>query len=167
MADKYGIIMLPGVYPMKHKHHIIPRHMGGTDAPENLVEVTVEQHAELHLALYLEHGHWEDYLAAMSLSGIIDREEVVSTLLSEAGKKGGSNGKGKTAWNKGKKIGANAKLKEYHKTRIYTEEQKEKMRQGAIKSGKLNKGRKRPDLAERNRKRNLDNQKRDELGRFM
>ena len=26
---------------IKHKHHIIPRHMGGTDDPINLVELTI------------------------------------------------------------------------------------------------------------------------------
>ena len=26
---------------MKHKHHIIPKHKGGTDDPSNLVELTV------------------------------------------------------------------------------------------------------------------------------
>ena len=54
---------------MKHTHHILPRHMGGTDEPSNLVEVTPEQHAELHLALYLEHGRWQDWVAFHALSG--------------------------------------------------------------------------------------------------
>ena len=54
---------------MKHKHHIVPRHMGGSDDPTNLVEVSVEEHAELHLHLYLSHGRWQDWTAAMCLSG--------------------------------------------------------------------------------------------------
>jgi len=33
---------------MKHIHHIIPKHMGGTDEESNLVELTVEEHAEAH-----------------------------------------------------------------------------------------------------------------------
>lgn len=37
-----------------HKHHIIPKYMGGTDDPSNLVEVTVEQHALLHKQLWKE-----------------------------------------------------------------------------------------------------------------
>ena len=63
---------------IKHKHHIVPRHMGGTDDPSNLVEVTPEQHAELHFALYLEHGHWEDYCAAYMLAGLMEDKEVLS-----------------------------------------------------------------------------------------
>ena len=59
---------------MKHRHHIIPKHMGGDNSPENLVEVSIEEHAELHLALYLEYGKWEDWRAAWGLSGC--REEM-------------------------------------------------------------------------------------------
>ena len=54
---------------MKHKHHILPRHMGGGNEPTNLIEVSVEQHAELHLALYLEHGYTADWVASQCLSG--------------------------------------------------------------------------------------------------
>lgn len=54
---------------MKHKHHILPKHMGGSDDPSNLVEVSVEEHAELHFALFLEHGKHADWAAAMCLSG--------------------------------------------------------------------------------------------------
>ena len=31
---------------MKHKHHIIPKHMGGNDDPSNLIELTVEEQSE-------------------------------------------------------------------------------------------------------------------------
>ena len=59
---------------MNHLHHIVPRHMGGTDDPSNLYECSVEQHSELHFALYLEHGKWQDYIAAVTLSGQIDND---------------------------------------------------------------------------------------------
>ena len=46
-----------------HKHHIVPRHMGGTDDESNLVELTVEEHALAHLFLYeLRMGEWQDKL---------------------------------------------------------------------------------------------------------
>jgi hypothetical protein len=32
---------------LKHIHHIVPKHMGGTDDPSNLVELTVAEHALL------------------------------------------------------------------------------------------------------------------------
>ena len=60
---------------MKHAHHIIPRHI---DTPENIARVSVEEHAELHFALYLEHGKYEDYLAAMALSGQITHAEAAN-----------------------------------------------------------------------------------------
>ncbi len=59
---------------MKHKHHIIPRHAGGSDDPSNLFECTIPEHAELHFALYLEHGRHQDWYASMGLSG--NTEEV-------------------------------------------------------------------------------------------
>ena len=149
---------------MKHLHHIVPRHMGGTDEPSNLMEVTVEEHAELHFALFLEHGHWEDYIAALSLAGIMKKEEVVSTLLSEAGKKGGSRGKGKTPWNKGKKTGPNPIISEANRKRVWTEEMRQNSSQGLL--GK-NKGNKRPDLSKYNRERGCVSQRDPETGRFV
>jgi hypothetical protein len=73
---------------MKHKHHIIPRHMGGTDDPSNLIELTPEEHAEAHRKLYEEHGQWQDYVAWQGLAKLATKEEHVKMLLSEAGKKG-------------------------------------------------------------------------------
>jgi len=133
--------------------------MGGTDDPSNLIEVSVEQHAELHFALYLEHGRWQDYIAALGLANIIEKEEVVRQVMSETHK-------GKTPWNKGKKIGPNLKLKEYHKNKVYTEDQLKRMSEGGQVGGARNKGRKRPDLAERNRTRDKTECQRGPDGRF-
>ena len=36
----------------KQIHYIVPKHMGGTDDPDNIVELTVEEHAEAHRKLY-------------------------------------------------------------------------------------------------------------------
>jgi len=62
---------------MKHIHHIIPRHMGGTDHPDNLVELTVHEHAEAHRVLYEQYGKEEDRIAWLALCGQITHEEVV------------------------------------------------------------------------------------------
>ena len=40
---------------MKHKHHILPKHMGGSDDPSNIIELTREEHAKEHLKLYQQH----------------------------------------------------------------------------------------------------------------
>lgn len=60
---------------MKHTHHIIPKHMGGTDDPSNLVELTIEKHALAHKKLYEQHGCWQDYVAWKGLEGVMTEEE--------------------------------------------------------------------------------------------
>ena len=65
---------------MKHKHHIVPRHMGGSDDPSNLIELTVEQHAEAHRMLYEEHGHWQDKVAWQGLAGLIGHDEIMQEM---------------------------------------------------------------------------------------
>ena len=56
-----------------HNHHIIPKHAGGTDAPENIVRLTRLEHSQAHYDLWLEHGKSEDYGAALILArGEID-----------------------------------------------------------------------------------------------
>ena len=62
---------------MKHKHHIIPRHMGGTDDPSNLVTLTIEEHAEAHRILYETYGKVEDKVAWMSLAGLAPKSELM------------------------------------------------------------------------------------------
>ncbi len=59
-----------------HKHHIIPKHMGGTDDPSNLVTLTIEQHAEEHKKLWEEHNRYQDYIAWKALSGQITNAEA-------------------------------------------------------------------------------------------
>ncbi len=141
-----------------HKHHIIPRHMGGTDDPSNIIEVTVEQHAELHFALYLECGRWQDYIAAHGLAGLISSEEAHRQATSLAHK-------GKTPRNKGKKTGPNSKMSAAAKTRL----------RGPISQAhkdaisRANTGRKRPDQSERIKQYNETTGKhhpRDHNGRF-
>lgn len=62
---------------LTHIHHIIPKYLGGTDDPSNLVELTVEQHAEAHRLLYEQHGNWQDHLAWKALSGHLGKEEII------------------------------------------------------------------------------------------
>lgn len=71
---------------MSHKHHIIPKHAGGTDDPSNLVELSVEEHAEAHRILYEQHGRWQDYVAWQGLAKLSPKEELVRLRQSEAGK---------------------------------------------------------------------------------
>jgi hypothetical protein len=66
---------------MKHKHHIIPRHAGGTDDPDNLVELTIEEHAEAHRALYEQYGRVQDKRAWLGLAKIMSGEEIITEIL--------------------------------------------------------------------------------------
>lgn len=68
-------------YMKKHKHHIIPKHAGGTDDESNLIELTIEEHAEAHRILYETHGRWQDRVAWLSLSGIMNDQERIYEIL--------------------------------------------------------------------------------------
>ena len=122
-----------------HKHHIIPRHAGGTDAPDNIVRLTPEEHAEAHRLLYEEYGRWQDKLAWQGLAGHIGKEEIIAekykhrlgTKLTEEHKKKISEFmRGKAPWNKGKTGLLSAehkrKLYEANKGRKHTEATKRK-----------------------------------------
>lgn len=66
---------------MKHKHHIIPKHMGGSNDPSNLVELTIEEHAEAHRKLYEQYGKPQDKRAWMGLAKILTGEEIINEIL--------------------------------------------------------------------------------------
>jgi len=59
-----------------HKHHIIPRHAGGNDDPSNIIELTIEEHAEAHRKLYEQYNKREDYIAWKGLAGLIGKDEI-------------------------------------------------------------------------------------------
>jgi len=87
--------------------------MGGTDDPSNLVELTVEEHAEAHRKLYEEHGSTYDFVAWKALSGQITKDEArrLATIAAWTG-------------------------------RNHTEETKEKIREARLRQVPPNKGRK-------------------------
>lgn len=67
--------------------------MNGTDDPENLIELTIEEHAESHRLLYEKYGKWQDFVAWKALSGQIGKEEILKLVLSNAGKEGAKRAK--------------------------------------------------------------------------
>lgn len=74
--------------PLRHKHHIIPKYKGGLDDPENLVEVSVTQHAMYHYCNYQLWGNNEDRLVWRGLSGLATKEELIDEMAISFGKKG-------------------------------------------------------------------------------
>jgi len=65
---------------MAHKHHITPKYKGGTNAKENLIEVTVTQHVMFHYCNWRLWGNKEDWLAWRGLTGEIGKEEIIREL---------------------------------------------------------------------------------------
>lgn len=69
-----------------HKHHIIPKHAGGTNDPSNIIKLTIEEHAQAHKELYEKYGKWEDKCAWLALSKSITFAEATRMAQSEANK---------------------------------------------------------------------------------
>lgn len=67
---------------MNHIHHIIPKHMGGSDDPSNLIKLSVEDHAEAHRILFEKYGLIEDKIAWQGLAKMIDRKEIIRLIIS-------------------------------------------------------------------------------------
>ena len=63
--------------------------MGGSDDPENLIELTIEEHADAHRILFEKYGKIEDYWAWKGLSGQIGKESILLEISKENGKKTG------------------------------------------------------------------------------
>jgi len=61
----------------RHRHHLIPKHMGGLDEEDNLTPpISIALHAEFHRVLYEDFGKAEDNIAWKALSGRITSEEA-------------------------------------------------------------------------------------------
>jgi hypothetical protein len=67
-----------------HKHHILPRHAGGSDNPSNIIKVNVAMHAFLHKQLYEEHGRWQDKIAYKHLEGTISSQQAIQEIRIQA-----------------------------------------------------------------------------------
>lgn len=117
-----------------HKHHIVPKHAGGTDDSSNLVELTIEDHAIAHKVLYGLYGRWQDRCAWEGLSNIVGREQIIAESIAKSKrfKDGKHTEEAKTkisAANKGKKLSKETrkKISDANKGKIYSEETKAKL----------------------------------------
>jgi hypothetical protein len=63
---------------MRHKHHIVPKHRGGTDDPSNLVEITPTQHAMFHFCEWKLWGDYKDFCAYKMILGDVKNPEFRS-----------------------------------------------------------------------------------------
>jgi hypothetical protein len=103
-----------------HAHHIVPLHAGGSNDPDNIVFLTVEEHANAHKLLYETYNRWQDKIAWQMLSGQIGKEEAIYIaqknsdkswmktpegleLMKQAKQKAREEGRYPEPWNKGLK----------------------------------------------------------------
>lgn len=75
--------------------------MGGSDDPSNLVELTIEEHAEAHRVLYEQYGKVQDKIAWLMLSGkTAEAEKLRVSLSTDAFRKFVSDPERSASWRK-------------------------------------------------------------------
>ena len=91
---------------VRHRHHIIPKHAGGTDDRNNIAILTPQEHAEAHWILYYTNGKKKaDFYAACGLDRFLGKEEIIERLLSENGKRNGKRAVETGQWAKASALG--------------------------------------------------------------
>lgn len=126
------------------KHHIKPRHLGGSDDNSNLVLLTFREHYIAHYLLWRIHGSLGDQLAYKMRYG--QREEAQrlrSQLAVEANKNGGNGFWKKGGWNPMKdenivRRSMKTKMEKYGSLGIYSEDHYNNTIKGMNKPGGLN-----------------------------
>jgi hypothetical protein len=78
---------------MIHKHHIIPKHRGGTNEKTNIIKVSLTKHIMFHYCEWNLHKKRADYVAWKRLSGNLKDIELVQQKLIIGGEKGGKKTK--------------------------------------------------------------------------
>jgi hypothetical protein len=93
MYDKF-IEMHRGQYIPKEVysevHHIVPRHMGGSDEISNLIRLTYRQHILAHLLLFRKYRKIEDWTAYKLMTSCTgERKSIISKMIGERHKLSG------------------------------------------------------------------------------
>ena len=81
--QKYKNQVIPtSVYT--EKHHILPKHVGGTNEQDNIIVLTYRQHILAHLLLYRKYRRIEDITAYKLMVGIPeDRKSTICKMIGE------------------------------------------------------------------------------------
>ena len=140
---------------VKHKHHIIPRHAGGTDDPSNIVELTVEEHAEAHKLLFKKYNKWQDEVAWKGLSGQIATAEINQIKNSERQRGEKNHMYGKPGPMRGKKhtLESKDKIKAARKKQIIKHSEETKKKIGDKHRGKITPDHVKKAVSESNKRR--------------
>lgn len=120
--------MLPRQKPKLHRHHIKPKHMGGSDEAENIVFLSIEEHAEAHRLLWEEHKKEEDYIAWKALSGQIEKTEATKMAIVSSNKRRVISQKTREL------IGQKSKGRQSKLNYVTSEETKDKIRKSVKKT---------------------------------
>ena len=130
-----------------HRHHILPKRLGGTDDEENLTPpISTALHALFHKDLYEYYGQMEDYIAWKALEGRITSEEA-RLMAAKEGQKRSSKYQNKCSIEQINSIRTHESCskggKEASKSLVkWIEENKEKHREQCSENGKKNPERK-------------------------
>lgn len=114
----------------RHRHHIIPRHAGGTDDPTNLVSLTIPEHAEAHRVLWEQHGRLQDKLAWLLLSGKTEEAEATRIALAQEGFREFLNSDDAIAWKERIRAGTTGRVQSADTRRKRSESLKTAYREG-------------------------------------
>jgi len=111
--------------------------MGGSNESNNIVELTVEEHAVAHKELFEKYGNWQDEIAWKALSGQIGKEDIMRNVqrLTHLGKKRPKEwcdniGKSKLGIKQSQKTIEKRRLKLIGQIREFTDEWKENISKG-------------------------------------
>ena len=118
--------MLPKSKVGLHRHHIVPKHMGGTDVSSNIVYLSIEEHALAHKKLWDTYGVEEDYIAWKALSSQMTNKEATRRAIIS------SNKKRIVTQETRKKIGEKSKGRQSKLNYKTSEHTKQKIREGVL-----------------------------------
>lgn len=114
------------LHEYKEAHHILPRCMGGTDLPSNLVNLTAKEHFIAHLLLAHIYNNSKLWVAVIMMKG--KKGRYINSRLYEIAKKRRAKFMLGNQYAKGAKINEKAKeaVRQSNKNRVFTETMKEK-----------------------------------------
>lgn len=114
------------LHEYKETHHIVPRCMGGTNLPSNLVDLTAKEHFIAHLLLAHIYNNSKLWVAVIMMKG--KKGRYINGRLYEMAKKRRATFMLGNQYAKGATIGEKAKeaVRQSNKNRVFTETMKEK-----------------------------------------
>ena len=92
--------------------------MGGTNDPSNLIELSIEDHADAHRILWENYGKIEDYYAWQGLLGNVTGYEILKGIMSSQKMREHLSKKGKEYWSKLSPEERKIKLKAFNESKI-------------------------------------------------